>query len=67
MPPTLPGPEADQWIQWACSLKEPEDTEPLQILRNSFAQLDAFVAHLEPDMWLVEPVAEASWQESGDA
>ena len=50
-PPTLPGPEPDQWIAWACALKEPEDAESLQTLRDGFAQLDDFVASLEPDMW----------------
>lgn len=53
-PPSLPGPEPDQWVGWASNLKEPEDTESLRILRSSFAQLDAFVAHLEPEMWRVE-------------
>ena len=52
-PPTLPGPEPDQWIAWACALKEPEDAESLQTLRDGFAQLDDFVASLEPDMWKV--------------
>ena len=50
-PPTLPGPEPDQWVAWACALKEPEDAESLQTLRDGFAQLDDFVASLEPDMW----------------
>ena len=48
---TLPGPEADAWIPWACALKEPEDTEALQTLRNEFTHLDEFVANLEPNMW----------------
>ncbi len=52
MPPSLPGPEPDQWVEWASSLKEPEDTEDLRTLRKSFAQLDAFVSHLEPEMWV---------------
>jgi hypothetical protein len=51
-PPTLPGPEADQWITWACGLKEPEDGGSLQTLRNGFADLDDFVVNLEPDMWI---------------
>src|SRR5664280_453080 len=51
-PQTLPGPQADQWIQWACGLKEPQDAEPLQTLRNGFAHLDDFVANLEPNMWI---------------
>jgi len=54
VPPSLPGPEPDQWIEWASNLKEPEDSESLKTLRSSFAQLDAFVAHLEPEMWRAE-------------
>lgn len=53
-PPTLPGPEAGRWVDWACSLKEPEDTEALQTLRKGFAYLDEFVASLEPGMWQVD-------------
>src|SRR5271166_2494668 len=51
-PQTLPGPEAGQWIEWACGLQEPEDAESLQVLRNGFAHLDDFVANLEPSMWV---------------
>src|SRR5208283_2932485 len=51
-PQTLPGPDADQWIEWACSLKEPQDAESLQILRDGFAHLDDFVANLESSMWI---------------
>jgi chemotaxis protein histidine kinase CheA len=50
-PPPLPGPDPDQWIGWASNLQEPQDSESLKTLRSSFAQLDAFVAHLEPEMW----------------
>jgi hypothetical protein len=53
-PPVLPGPESDEWIDWACQLKEPEDSESLQNLRNGFPQMDEFVANLEPDMWTVK-------------
>lgn len=53
-PPTMPGPEADEWIDWACKLKEPEDAESLQNLRNGFARLDEFIANLEPEMWTVK-------------
>jgi len=67
-PQALPGPEADQWIEWACGLREPDDAEALQILRNGFVHLDDFVANLEPDMWIaggspnlkVVPAAERS-------
>ena len=54
VPPSLPGPEPDQWVEWASNLKEPEDSESLKTLRSSFSQLDIFVAHLEPEMWRVE-------------
>jgi hypothetical protein len=51
-PPSLPGPkESEEWLEWACNLQEPEDTEHLQTLRNKFAHLDEFVANLEPNMW----------------
>jgi hypothetical protein len=53
-PPSMPGPEADEWIDWACKLKEPEDVESLQTLRNGFARLDEFIANLEPEMWTVK-------------
>jgi len=62
MPPTLPGPEADRWIAWACGLKEPEDVESLQTLRNGFPHLDDFVSNLEPEMWIVKTVPEPSLQ-----
>jgi len=52
VPPTLPGPEAAEWVTWACGLKEPEDSEALEHLRESFSHLDEFVANLEPDMWV---------------
>ena len=51
-PQALPGPDAGQWIEWACGLKDPQDAESLQILRSGFAHLDDFVANLEPNMWM---------------
>jgi periplasmic protein TonB len=61
-PQPLPGPEADLWIEWACGLKEPEDTESLQALRNGFTHLDDFIAGLEPGMWTVKTLPSASWE-----
>jgi periplasmic protein TonB len=60
-PPTLPGPEANRWVEWACGLKEPEDADSLETLRNRFAHLDDFIANLEPDMWVSKTVPEAPW------
>jgi hypothetical protein len=50
----LPGPEPDEWLDWACGLQEPDDTESLQTLRKEFARLDDFVANLEPNMWVMK-------------
>ncbi len=50
--PVLPGPEAREWVSWACALQEPEDTESLHTLRDRFAQVDNFIANLEPNMWV---------------
>lgn len=55
VPPHLPGPHADQWMGWAWGLREPEDAESVQALRNGFARLDDFVASLEPNMWVAGP------------
>lgn len=52
--PTLPGPEADRWVEWACALKEPEDAEALEALQSGFGHLDNFVANLETGMWVVQ-------------
>jgi len=53
-PPALPGPDAELWVQWACALKEPDDTASLQSLRAGFPRLDEFVAGLEPGMWAAQ-------------
>lgn len=66
-PPTLPGPEADQWIEWACGLQEPEDSDSLQALRQRFPQLDDFITNLEPDMWKPETPPEAASENPADA
>jgi protein TonB len=66
-PPILPGPEPDQWVEWACGLQEPEDTESLEILRQRFPQLDDFVTNLEPDMWQPETPPQASVESAEDA
>jgi len=53
-PQVLPGPEPYEWLDWACALQEPDDTESLQALRREFAHLDEFVANLEPNMWVMK-------------
>jgi hypothetical protein len=51
-PPWLPGPEPEAWVEWACSLKEPEDSAALETLRKGFRRVDDFVTDLEPGMWV---------------
>jgi hypothetical protein len=55
-PQTLPGPPADQWLGWACGLREPEDAAALEALRVGFPHLDDFVANLEPHLWEAAPL-----------
>jgi TonB family protein len=50
--PVLPGPDAREWVSWACALQEPEDTESIKTLRERFTQVDNFIANLEPNMWV---------------
>ena len=66
-PPPLPGPDAPHWVEWACELKEPEDTQSLQMLRSGFARLDDLVANLEPGMWMVGADAAAAQQAHAEA
>jgi hypothetical protein len=56
-PPVMPGPEADEWLEWACGLNEPQDTEFLRALRDGFPHIDEFVANLEPQMWTMKKEA----------
>lgn len=56
-PPVMPGPEADEWLEWACGLNEPQDTEFLKALRDGFPHIDEFVANLEPQMWTMKKEA----------
>ena len=51
-PEVLPGPEPEQWIGWACELKDPEDSAAIAALRTHFPHLDEFVANLGPEMWV---------------
>jgi hypothetical protein len=54
IPKTLPGPDSDEWIEWAWGLQEPDDAESLRTLRSAFPHLDEFIANLEPNMWVIK-------------
>lgn len=50
-PPELPGPEAENWLEWACSLEDDTNDAELQQLKTGFPRLDDFVRQLEIDWW----------------
>jgi hypothetical protein len=50
-PPQLPGPEAENWLEWACSLEDETNDVELQRLKSGFPRLDDFVRQLEIDWW----------------
>ena len=50
-PPELPGPEAEQWLDWACSLEDDTNDAELQQLKTGFPRLDDFVRQLEIEWW----------------
>jgi len=56
-PPELPGPEAENWLEWACSLEDETNDAELQQLKNGFPRLDDFVRQLEIDWWSNGPQA----------
>ncbi|MDR3741790.1 MAG: hypothetical protein P4L40_22450 [Terracidiphilus sp.] len=49
--PDLPGPVADKWLEWACSLDDQTAGEVLKALNREFPRLDDFVRQLEIEMW----------------
>ena len=54
-PPELPGPSAEQWLEWACSLEDDTHETELQKLKSGFPRLDDFVRQLEIDWWHDDP------------
>lgn len=56
-PPELPGPEAENWLQWACGLEDDTNDAELQQLKSGFPRLDDFVRQLEIDWWRNGPEA----------
>lgn len=56
-PPELPGPEAENWLGWACSLEDETNDTELQQLKSGFPRLDDFVRQLEIDWWRNGPEA----------
>lgn len=49
--PELPGPEASEWLEWACSLDDSTQDPNLKLLKMFFPRLDDFVRQMEIEMW----------------
>lgn len=48
----LPGPEARQWLHWACNLDEKDNVSELAQLASDFHALDLFTAEMEEQYWV---------------
>jgi TonB family protein len=48
----LPGPDASQWLHWACNLQEEKDADALASLRTDFPALDHFAGEMEESYWM---------------
>jgi BON domain len=51
----LPGPEARQWLNWACGLVEAKDGAVLAQLRQNFPALEHFAGEMEKGYWVPSP------------
>lgn len=59
-PPELPGPEAENWLEWACGLEDDANEPELLQLKSGFPRLDDFVRQLEFEWWRNESESAAS-------
>ena len=48
----LPGPEAPEWIHWACNLNDDTDAEAFAALREGFPALEEFAGSMEENFWV---------------
>ena len=56
-PPDLPGPAAEEWLNWACSLEDGTNDDELLNLKTNFPRVDDFVRQLEIELWHDGPSA----------
>jgi hypothetical protein len=48
----IPGPEAGQWLHWACNLLEENDATVFTELRTDFPALEEFAVEMEESYWV---------------
>jgi len=48
----LPGPNAGDWLNWACNLDDQQDAQVLANLRKDFVVLERFTAEMDAAYWV---------------
>lgn len=48
----LPGPQASEWLHWACNLREEQDADTFAVLRKDFPSLEHFAGEMEESYWV---------------
>lgn len=48
----LPGPDAGDWLHWACNLQEGPDTPVLASLHRDFPAVERFIGEMEESYWI---------------
>jgi hypothetical protein len=48
----LPGPNASEWVHWACNLREENDASIFADLRRDFPALERFAGEMEESYWV---------------
>ena len=66
-PPDLPGPEINEWLEWACSLEDSRHVDDLKQLQTYFPRLDDFVGQLEIELWQSAPAQGAAHESKPEA
>jgi hypothetical protein len=51
----LPGPNASEWLHWACSLQDAKDVWVLIDLRRDFGAVERFAGEMEESYWIPGP------------
>ncbi len=63
----LPGPEASQWLHWACNLLEENDATVFTELRTDFPALEEFAVEMEESYWVPGQGGQASTRAAAPA
>ena len=56
----LPGPNASEWLHWACSLQDAKDASVLTSLCRDFPAVERFTSAIEESYWIPGPRVDES-------